>query len=763
MKWQSIIWGSILLGQFVFPFTNTFHRRMRNKLSLKDSSTSSEANIGTSTKPEKRRKRKVSEVEIEKSSKDKDSSSRRASIPTNPASLTYQDKTGYLFRDGNDMYDVPFVEDARWYRILVRKNSEKTLCELFQKHSKATIGPWYKVMFDSFYPKSAFVKYKGKKNEKELTISYQPMVAGLLLIKTKMNPEVADMIEATPNVRGFVRDPNGLVLPLTFAEEEEVEKLQAEVVPELSAEVKKLKIGEYVSIIGGRHEGKYGIIEGTSNGRIEVRLRNEYKDNHDSIDLEHLRYLENPPEKNYKTMSAKDAVESLMRKEPNSEMLRFLRKEGLLRDILNSRDEEDRRNRSQDSKDQDFYSGRDGGKSLKTISKTGKSWSSKGSKGSDMWNTREESIENGKQKKWQQKSNSNDNEDDLFSSWNSRNSEEGMDWNEKMIKKDKKTPDPVDNFDDFIEQMLNEADSTNNFLDSDDLPLDLKEELSKTPIKSPKPRSSGHDFDEVLSLDWLEEDGAKSEAEKDKRDSEQVLDDLIKELSDKSRRKTPESKKEDTKTSRKWSPGALSTDLPWKQNENKNKNAGINNTPYKRKNGKNDDILDLETFFDEFEEAPQVNKRSTATSESLIDDEDNPDDILALFSDDVDVVQDKKSEKNPMKTASTVNKGNKSTPSAEDFESFDDYMDALVSFQQNGDNNNNSWNRSFQTKPTEKKQKSKNTLNANSKEINKSSDNKKTEGLLELTKDQLKQMCRDKNLKVSGTKNELVQRITESE
>jgi hypothetical protein len=35
----------------------------------------------------------------------------------------------------------------------------------------------------------------------------------------------------------------------------------------------------------------------------QVRLRSEYRDSQDSIEVEHLRYLENPPEVNYKVCS----------------------------------------------------------------------------------------------------------------------------------------------------------------------------------------------------------------------------------------------------------------------------------------------------------------------------------------------------------------------------------------------------------------------------------------------------------------------------
>ncbi|KAJ1425865.1 hypothetical protein B484DRAFT_480232, partial [Ochromonadaceae sp. CCMP2298] len=256
--------------------------------------------------------------------------------PKKAEPVTVRSVTGLSFSDEDDEYDVPFVEEPRWYRLLVRKNSEATLAEKFKLSSEAGAGQWHDVLFDSFYPKSILLKFKGRKMEpgKELSIVYKPMIPGLVFVKMRMDPDIADDVEGVPNVRGFLKSPHGLVLPLSDEEALEVEKLQAKEAPALTEEMSQLRIGEYCSVVGGKHEGKYGIIEGTSKGRIMVRLRSEYKDNNDFIEVENLRYLADPPEVNYKTMSAREAAENLMQKEPNAAILRFLRKEGLLNEIL---------------------------------------------------------------------------------------------------------------------------------------------------------------------------------------------------------------------------------------------------------------------------------------------------------------------------------------------------------------------------------------------------------------------------------------------
>jgi hypothetical protein len=106
------------------------------------------------------------------------------------------------------------------FRILVRKNSERKVCEAFlkvsQKESSRYIMPrkssyychyhcsyslrWHNVIIDAFYPKFYQVRFKssGAKTKKgaaappKVLSQYStPMVPGVLFIKCPMNPEIA--------------------------------------------------------------------------------------------------------------------------------------------------------------------------------------------------------------------------------------------------------------------------------------------------------------------------------------------------------------------------------------------------------------------------------------------------------------------------------------------------------------------------------------------------------------------------------------------
>ena len=94
------------------------------------------------------------------------------------------------------------------------------------------------------------------------------------------------------------------------------------------------------------------------------------------------RYLAEPPEKRLSEMTAKDAVESLMLKNPSSPVLRMLKREGKLRDILYPEsaftsyraapdgDGVDSRPASGGAWDQDRgVGGREGGRSIRSIAK----------------------------------------------------------------------------------------------------------------------------------------------------------------------------------------------------------------------------------------------------------------------------------------------------------------------------------------------------------------------------------------------------------
>lgn len=111
-------------------------------------------------------------------------------------------------------------------------------------------------MIDSFYPKIHSVRFKSSgtskskgERPKELAPVSTPMVPGVIYIKCIMSPEIAvsyaliekrffndwswgneqEDLEAIMNVRGLVKDSDGLVLPLDEEEEEQIEFLKEEV------------------------------------------------------------------------------------------------------------------------------------------------------------------------------------------------------------------------------------------------------------------------------------------------------------------------------------------------------------------------------------------------------------------------------------------------------------------------------------------------------------------------------------------------------
>jgi hypothetical protein len=95
-----------------------------------------------------------------------------------------------------------------------------------------------------------------------------------------------------------------------------------------------IKKNAYVSIIRGEHAGKYGIVIGAKGGKLEVCLRSEYRDDWDVFNINDIKYLHSPPEKNWQTLTAKEAVENLMAKNPKSPTIKSLREQGLLEVLL---------------------------------------------------------------------------------------------------------------------------------------------------------------------------------------------------------------------------------------------------------------------------------------------------------------------------------------------------------------------------------------------------------------------------------------------
>jgi transcription antitermination factor NusG len=178
----------------------------------------------------------------------------------------------------------------------VRKASEKKLCELFAGPNSALDAKWSKIVIDAYYPQSPYIGFKGKNIE----LKVKPMIPGLLYLKTKMGPDVADELEKVQGIYGLTKTSDGIVMPLGENEASQLETMKNKERQDLTPDLKRIKKEEYVSVVSGEHTGRYGIVMGAKAGKIEVCLRSEYKDEWDVFNVFDLRYLEKPPEKKWK-------------------------------------------------------------------------------------------------------------------------------------------------------------------------------------------------------------------------------------------------------------------------------------------------------------------------------------------------------------------------------------------------------------------------------------------------------------------------------
>eukprot|EP01041_Mallomonas_annulata_P003360 gene3360-6652_t len=236
---------------------------------------------------------------------------------------------GFVYKDEKGVeFDVPFSSQPMWYRLLVKKNNERKVYEAILELKKQQ--RWANVLEDAFYPRTPFVRFKGN----NVVLDSRPMVIGLLYVKTAMNPIIADAIEGIEGIYGLGKDQQNKVVPLFKEEEEQFERMRNETFLALDPEITKIRKEEYVTVVSGPQEGRYGIIMGARNGQLEVCLRSENRDEWHLLPANQLRYLDNPPEKKWKTMTAKEAVESLMAKDPRNPTLKALKDQGLLEEIL---------------------------------------------------------------------------------------------------------------------------------------------------------------------------------------------------------------------------------------------------------------------------------------------------------------------------------------------------------------------------------------------------------------------------------------------
>ena len=122
------------------------------------------------------------------------------------------------------------------------------------------------IIFDAYYPQVIYIKFKGK----VLELASKPLIPGLLYIKTKMGPDIADEIEKVNGVYGFTKTADSIVLPLSESDAEQLEGMKSKAKMELTDDLKLMRKEEYVSVVEGSHSGRYGILMGAKNGRLEV-------------------------------------------------------------------------------------------------------------------------------------------------------------------------------------------------------------------------------------------------------------------------------------------------------------------------------------------------------------------------------------------------------------------------------------------------------------------------------------------------------------
>lgn len=103
------------------------------------------------------------------------------------------------------------------YRVMVRRNWEKKFCEYFL--SARYEDKWRSVIMDAYYPTTEYVKIKAK----ALAIATKPLVPGMIYLKSKMSPEIADSLENYNGIYGFAKNMHGLVLPLREEEAKDLE------------------------------------------------------------------------------------------------------------------------------------------------------------------------------------------------------------------------------------------------------------------------------------------------------------------------------------------------------------------------------------------------------------------------------------------------------------------------------------------------------------------------------------------------------------
>lgn len=215
-----------------------------------------------------------------------------------------RNKTGLRFESDED--DVPIVDQARWWCLQVRRNSERKICkeiaDIAAKHPR-----FQGQILQGFHPESATPKML---KHGSLSVSYKPMMPGMVYVSSCMSPDIADKIESLPGVLGLVKNKDGLVVPLTTIDQMKITLWsQRQALMNDLEHTRLIKKDSYVSVVAGPFAGRYGICTGVGGGQVDVSLREERRnDEFVSLDARHVRYLENPPEKKWQEVSARSLL-----------------------------------------------------------------------------------------------------------------------------------------------------------------------------------------------------------------------------------------------------------------------------------------------------------------------------------------------------------------------------------------------------------------------------------------------------------------------
>lgn len=468
-------------------------------------------------------------TEVDGQAKPKDRHKSGKTKKEKPKKLSARERTGYKYKDEEGMYDVPIIDEPMWYRLTVRKASEKRLTEAFNELAKSE--KWGHIIEEAFYPSSSYVRFKGK----VLDLGSRPMVPGLVYLKTRMSPDIADDLEQVQGIYGFSKNQYGIVVPMTGGDAEQIENLKLRQVKALPPELLKMKKEEYVTVVEGPHKGKYGILMGAKKGRLEVCLRSDYRDEWDLFNVDELRYLAEPPEKKWKTMSAKEAVESLMSKDPRNPTIKSLRDQGLLEEILypdgrpmhEDRDGEGGWNNN-NNRDR-FQGGREGGARVRSIAKDAHTVQNapQRQRNFDSWTPK--SHRGGRRGEGTGGWRGSDDGDMAAREWTStpHSSSAAGSFGRNSAAASNAAMNSGEagedgDFDAFIEDLLNDFDDKSDQLGS----TDARSSAASTSASSPHSNArSGSDSDDDSARD------SQSLAERDDRsDSERILDELLLDL-----------------------------------------------------------------------------------------------------------------------------------------------------------------------------------------------------------------------------------------